>query len=149
VTTLLIALALGAPAPKTDAKPPADEHPLIGEWIVDSHVSSGKPLPRLAKQEKVTITKDRWKVKGVSEAESCLTIDPKKDPPTIDVWNPSQGDEKALTAKGIYKLEGDTLTVCYRLNGDRPTKSESPPMSRVYMMTLKRVKKDDAPGDKK
>jgi uncharacterized protein (TIGR03067 family) len=149
VTTLLLALALGAPAPKTDAKPPAEEHPLIGEWVVESEVSSGKPIAKNGKPARATITSDRWKSKAVSEIECCLTVNAKKDPSQIDFWNPTQGDEEALTAKGIYKLEGDTLTVCYGLNGERPTKFDSLPKSRVYMMTLKRSKKDETPGERK
>lgn len=149
MTTLLLALALGAPAPKSEPKPATDEHPLIGAWVVDSEVSSGKPIAKVGKPIRVTVTSDRWKVGIEGETESFLSVNPKKDPPIIDVWLPTQGDEEALNAKGIYKLEGDTLTVYYRLMGERPTKFESLPKSRVYMMTLKRVKKEVAPGVKK
>jgi uncharacterized protein (TIGR03067 family) len=140
VTLLLLALALGAPAPKTDAKPPADQHPLIGEWVVESEVSSGKPM-NVSKRARVILTSDRWKIKIEGETESCLSVNPKKDPPTIDVWNPTQGDEEASTCKGIYKLEGDTLTFCYSYK-DRPTKFESPPKSGIWLMKLKRVKSE-------
>lgn len=149
MTTLLLALTLAAPAPKAVSKPATDDHPLIGEWVVESEVSSGKPIAKVGKPARVTITSDRWKSKVVGEIECCLTVDSKKDPPQIDFWSPSQGDEKPLTAKGIYKLEGDTLTMYYRLNGERPTKLESLPKSHVYMMSLKRVNKDESPGEKK
>jgi uncharacterized protein (TIGR03067 family) len=137
---LLLAFALAAPGPKDPPKPPA-ENPLLGEWVVESHVASGKPLPRFGKPERVTITKDRWKVTKELESESNLTLDPTKDPPHIDVWVPAQGDDdKDSRARGIYKLDGDTLVVCYTLSVDRPTKFESPPKSGMWMMTLKRVK---------
>jgi len=148
VTTLLLALALGAPAPKAEAKPPADEHPLIGEWAVESEVSSGKPIANVGKRARVILTSDRWKIKIEGETESCLSVNPKKDPPTIDVWVPSQADDELSTCRGIYKLEGDTLTFCYS-HKERPTKFESPPKSGIYLMTLKRVKKNDTPGEKK
>ena len=73
-----------------------------------------------------------------AESEANLTLDPTKDPPQIDVWVPVQGDEMDVNARGIYKLEGDTLTVSYRLGGERATKFESLPKSGVYVMTLKR-----------
>jgi uncharacterized protein (TIGR03067 family) len=149
VSTLLLALALGAPAPKADAKPPADEHPLMGEWVVESEVYSGKPK-NVSKRAGVILTSDRWKIKIKGETESCLSVDPKKDPPTIDVWVPVQGDEEESRSrcKGIYKLEGDTLTICYSYK-DRPTKFESPAKSEIWLMKLKRVKSDVEPGEKK
>lgn len=147
MTTLLLALAIAAPAPKADPKPATDEHPLIGEWVVESEVVSGKPM-NVSKRARVVLTSDRWKIKIEGDTESCLSINSKKDPPTIDVWVPSQGDEEASTCRGIYKLDGDTLTISYSLR-DRPTKFESPPKSGIYLMTLKRVKKDIAPGEKK
>jgi uncharacterized protein (TIGR03067 family) len=140
VNTLFLALALGAPAPKADAKPATDDHPLIGEWVVESEVSSGKPM-NVTKRARVILTSDRWKIKIEGETESCLSVNPKKDPPTIDIWVPTQGDEDTSNAKGIYKLEGDTLTVCYSYK-DRPTKFESPPKSGIWLMKLKRVKSE-------
>ena len=139
---LFLAFALAAPGPKVDPKPASTEHPLKGEWVVESHVASGKPLAPIGKPERITITHDRWKIGVEGKTESCLTIDASKDPPQIDVWVPTQGDEDEARCRGIYKLEGDTLTVCYRMGKERPTKFESPPKSGVWMMTLKRVKKE-------
>jgi uncharacterized protein (TIGR03067 family) len=138
--TLLLALAIAAPGPKDAPKSPA-ENPLLGDWLVESHIASGKPIPQVGKSERITISKDRWKVMTEGESESNLTLDATKDPPHIDVWVPAQGDDDKFTrARGIYKLDGDTLVVCYTLSGDRPTKFESTQKSGVWMMTLKRVK---------
>lgn len=141
MTTFLLALAILAPGPKADAKPlPAGTNPLIGEWVVDSHVSSGKPIGRVGKPERITITEDRWKIGLEGMTESCLTVDSKKG--HIDVWVPSQGNEDVPNASGIYKLEGDKLTMCYRIDGKRPENFESGPKSGNWLITLKRVKKD-------
>ena len=141
MTALLLAFAIAAPAPKVDGKPaPAEINPLIGEWIVDSHVSSGKPIARAAKPERITITEDRWKIGVEGMTESCLTIDAKKG--HIKIWVPAQGDEEFTSALGIFKVEGETLTVCYRFDGKRPEKFESLPKSGNSMMTLKRFKKN-------
>jgi len=135
---LFLALILAAPAAKGGPGPaPAADHPLVGEWVVESHVASGKPLPRFGKAERVTVTRDRWKVTKESETESNLSVDPVKDPPQIDVWVPDQDEE--VRCRGIYRLESDTLTVCYTLGADRPTKFESLPNSGVYLLTLTRV----------
>jgi len=135
---LVLALALATAASKDGTKPaPTVQPPLAGEWVVNSHVASGKPFPRIGKTERVTIARDRWKVTKESETESYLSLDPAKDPPQIDVWLPDQDGE--VRCRGIYRLEGDTLTVCYTLGPDRPTKYESLPKSGLYLLTLKRV----------
>jgi uncharacterized protein (TIGR03067 family) len=131
---------LSAPAPKEAAKPAAADNPLLGEWVVESHLASGKPMPVRARPERVMITKDRWKVGKAFETESLLWLDPTKDPPLVDIWVPAQGEESR--ARGIYKVDGDVLTICYSLGTERPTKFESTPKSGNWLITLKRVKKD-------
>jgi uncharacterized protein (TIGR03067 family) len=142
VNPVLIGLALtvAAPGPKEAPKPPAADNPLLGEWVVESHIASGKPIPIRDKPERVMITKDLWKVGKELKTESNLWLDPTKDPPQIDVWVPDQGDE--TRNRGIYKLIGDTLTICYSTGPERPTKFESLPKSRNWLITLRRVKKD-------
>jgi uncharacterized protein (TIGR03067 family) len=136
--SLLLALAVAAPGPKDGGKPPAAaDHALVGEWVVESHIASGRPLPQVGKAERITISRDRWKVTKELESESCLSLDPTKNPPQIDVWVPAQEEE--ARCRGIYKIEGDMLTVCYTMGKDRPTKFESAPKSGVWLMTLKRL----------
>jgi uncharacterized protein (TIGR03067 family) len=105
--------------------------------VVEAHVAAGKSLPRFGKVERVAITRDRWNVTKELEAESCLSLDPAKDPPHIDVWVPDQDGE--VRCRGIYRLESDTLTVCYTIGPDRLSKFESLPKFGVYLLTLKRV----------
>jgi len=135
-----LALAAAAPAPKDAPKARAVESSLLGQWVVESHVASGKLLRPIGKPERITITKDRWIVVTNGESDANLTLGPTNDPAHIDVWVPVQGNEMDANARGIYKLEGDTLTVSYRLGGERATKFESLPKSGVYLMTLKRIK---------
>lgn len=142
IASLILTLALAAPAPKDGAKAatPTD-HPLVGEWVIESHVASGKPLPQFGRPERITITRDRWKIFKEIGAESCVSVDATKDPPHVDVWVPSQEEDQ--TCRGIYKIEGDTLTVCYRPGKERPTRFESTPKSGIWLMTLKRVRAKD------
>jgi len=76
--------------------------------------------------------------------QGTYKTDTKKDPAEIDIMPPSEKAGRG-TIRGIFKIEGDTLTLCVtggKDDGDRPAKFESPEGSQVMLMTLKRAKKD-------
>jgi uncharacterized protein (TIGR03067 family) len=140
MNTLFAGLALVAAAPGLkDA--PAKPATLEGEWAVESSVVGGKSDGILEKSpiDKIVITADKWQVVrgGRSEYLANLYVDPKKDPPHMDVG----GGERVEVCKAVYKLEGNTLTICYELGSERPKKVESPEGSRIRMMVLKRIAK--------
>ena len=66
-----------------------------------------------------------------------FVTDAKQSPPTIDIG--AGGGQY----RGIYKVEGDTLTLCV-VNGDRerPKTFESTAEKRTTIWVFKRVKKD-------
>jgi RNA polymerase sigma-70 factor (ECF subfamily) len=86
--------------------------------------------------DKITVT-----VKG-EDRVATYKLDAEAKPKTIDiVYNrPGQDDEVIM---GIYKLEGDKLTICGgRANKtERPTEFESKEDSGIVLMVLKREKK--------
>jgi uncharacterized protein (TIGR03067 family) len=130
-------MTIGAPGLKDLPKPAPSDNQLLGEWVVESHMYSGKPIRQTGKPDRVTITKYHWVV-NESEAETNLALDPTKDPPQINWWIPAQGEETRV--RGIYKMQGDTLTVCYSIGPERPKEFDSPARSQIWLMTLKRVK---------
>jgi uncharacterized protein (TIGR03067 family) len=74
---------------------------------------------------------------------ATVRIDPTTTPKQIDMtYDPSDG--KGLggpTVNGIYKLEGDTLTICYAGRGeDRPTEFASRPGTKGSLSVQRRVK---------
>jgi uncharacterized protein (TIGR03067 family) len=71
---------------------------------------------------------------------ASYTADPKKEPAEIDVVGP--GGKKDPPILGIFKTDGDTLTLAMSKDGTRPTKFESPAGSRVMVITMKRAKKE-------
>ena len=140
-TTILTGLAIliGAPALKD---PPAKPPTIEGEWTVESSVAGGKDDGLLSKSpiDKIIITADRWIVvrNGVSSAGSEIAVDLKQDPPHLDIGVMGKG----TGSRAVFKLEGDTLSVCYILGGaERPSKVESPLNSNLRLMTLKRIMK--------
>ena len=103
-----------------DAKQEFDK--LQGEWTLVSTEVGGKKRPNTVNAvSKLTISENQWVVTYrdfASNARSTIEIDPSKDPKTIDLT--LRGEEEP--ARGIYKLEGDTLTVCRNalVGGERP-----------------------------
>ena len=143
---IVMALAVGAPA----KDPPKKEPPsIVGEWAGEKAVSGGKELPVPDGGVVFTFTADGgviFKEAGrgrEDRAGATYKVDPKKDPAEIDLIPPP--DKKEPMLQGIYKLDGDTLTLCFgrgRPGAERPKSFESPEGAETVVMTLKRKKKE-------
>ena len=135
-----VGLALGfgaAAAPGLKGPPPAGAD-LAGEWVCEERLIGGRPDPNVAKDRpRFAVSAGQWRVWGATDwgNSSPLELNPAADPPELTV----RGRGDPLT--GIYRLDGDTLTVCYVLgSGARPTAFTSPPDTPIRLMVLRRVK---------
>ena len=135
----LAGLALGAPGSKG---PPKKDPPIVGVWACESYVLGGDPVTDTDVAFEFTAGGRLLsrKADGTALSDSSpspYTTDPAADPARID-WTPS-----GPGVVGIYKVEGDTLTLCFCSTGDgkRPTAFTSPAGSRVLLMTFRRVEK--------
>ena len=139
--TLGLALVVTAPAPKVAPKK-AEVPPLLGEWQCVEFVGGGrKAAPQEVAQIGIEFTADgkfrmRW---GKDISEGTYAIDPAKDPAHLDCMT----DKNRKGGGMIYKVEKDQLTICGNDGGrgERPTKFESPPGTRIVLLTYKRVEK--------
>jgi uncharacterized protein (TIGR03067 family) len=137
-----LALSLGAQGAKDDPKKDA---PIVGEWLGVKAVAGGKERPVPAGGITFAFTADgKFIVKeGKREKpdEGTYKLDAGKDPAEIDILPPAEKKDRGAI-QGIYKVDGDTLTICLARGPgvERPKKFESP--EGVMLMTFKRAKKD-------
>ena len=114
-----------------------------GKWVQVSTTIDGKSLEEdelknrfvVFKGEKLTLL-----YKDKERGTISLKIDPSKSPAQIDATF-EDGPRKGETLKGIYKFDGDTLTLCFVLpSKDRPTEFASKPGSGTLLFVHKRAK---------
>jgi uncharacterized protein (TIGR03067 family) len=114
---------------------------LEGTWNGVSATVNGKPFSEsTVKLLRLTLTKDRYKTEKGSEVlfDSTYEVDRSKQPNQINMVG-TEGDLKGKQAQGIYRLDGDTLQMCYTLPGKpRPTGFESAVGSEAHLITWKR-----------
>jgi len=117
-----------------------DKKPLEGKWTIESITRDGKAddalkgATRVHEGDKYTITPAKDS-KGTA-TEGTFTVDAEKK--TIDM-KPSSGTFKGKTLLGVYKLDGDTLTVAFT-ETERPTGFESKEGSKVVVAVMKKTK---------
>jgi uncharacterized protein (TIGR03067 family) len=140
-----VALWAAAPIPAGGAKKARpDKEAIQGTWIWVSAEAGGKKKPDgefKAKQVATVIRGDTMTVrhKGRETQSAKYRLDPTKSPKEIDLTI-EQGD-RTFVLKGIYLLEGDSLTICQGGPDDaRPKKFASEAGPAFGVLRLKREK---------
>lgn len=142
-SSLLVGLALVVGAPGAKEEPKKEAASIVGEWVGEKAVRGGKetPVPEGGITFTFTTEGKMMVSQGGKASQEAIAykVDLKKKPAEISMEAP--GDKG--TIKGIFKIEGDTLTLCIAQgkDGEQPTKFESGEGSKTMLMTLKRKKK--------
>jgi uncharacterized protein (TIGR03067 family) len=141
ILMLSIATAVGNDK-KADDAIAADLKALVGKWKIEKAEIGGKESLALFKELKFEITEGgKYALELGVKDEGTFTVDPGKSPKEMDIKGEA-GPNKGKTIKAIYKIDGDTMTICYELGGgDRPTKFETKPDTKLFLAVYKREKK--------
>src|SRR5262245_2481462 len=98
-----------------------DAAKLEGAWVGTSWKRGEGEVPKDKVQTELTIAKDTYEFpKGINRIskKGAIKVDAAKG--TID-FTPEDGPSSGRTLQGIYKVDGDTLTLCFTTAGrDRP-----------------------------
>jgi len=149
-TSLLVGLAVTVGAPVTKEKDPPKEAAIVGEWEGTKAVAGGKEMPVPEGGIRFEFTADGKLIihEGKKDQPDTGTykVDTKKDPAELDMIPPvNQKVAAPPSIPGIFKVDGDTLTLCFSKGPEattkRPTKFESTDGSDTILITMKRVKK--------
>ena len=140
----LCCVALAALTSGLRADEKADEWKgLKGTWKVEKAVLRGQDTTDAFKSAVLTMSDDGKYVVdfGGMQDKGTIAVDPAKKPKRMTITGtegPNQG--KALPA--VYELTGDTLKICYQLEGkDPPAGLESKAGTSTLFIEYKRDKK--------
>ncbi len=120
----------------------ADKSPIDGKWTIESVTRDGRKDDAFTGASRVheggTYTMKAAEGKTLPTSEGTFTAD--ADKKTIDM-KPTGGRYKDKTLLGVYKLDGDTLTIAFAEPGkDRPKEFTSKEGSGVVVAVMKKAK---------
>ena len=137
---LLTVLAIGADTPQLPSDKELDK--LQGEWLGVSFEANGNSVSTANAGWKVTVKGNKVAVHfGVVPFDGRLVVGSVGNQKTLDIVETKSGQNQVrMEITGIYKLEQDRLTVCYRFGTKRPpsefrTNGPSDTMMQVFDRT--------------
>jgi uncharacterized protein (TIGR03067 family) len=139
LAVLALGLLVAADKAKDDAKD--DQKAIQGTWTAVSVEQGGEKQPEdKVKDARITFEAGgKASLKhGDKEKQLTYELDATKDPKQITVKG-----EDGKTQRGIYKIDGDTLTICMgeEDSNERPTEFSTKAGSKAHLVVLKREKK--------
>ena len=117
---------------------------LQGSWNIKILEVNGAPMP--AGTAQIIVQGESFTTTAMGAPyDGAIIIDPMAKPKSLDLIF-ATGPEKGNRSLGIYKLDGDTWTICLTLTGTkRPSKFATTPKSGLALETLERHQQETPP----
>jgi RNA polymerase sigma factor (sigma-70 family) len=117
-----------------------DQDKIVGTWAYVSVETQGEKVREDVKEARMTFAAaGKFTVKtNKGEKEGTFKLGPAKKPKEITTTN-----DQGKTHNGIYKLDGDRLTICIHQEdgADRPTEFKTRKGTKLVLVILQREKK--------
>jgi uncharacterized protein (TIGR03067 family) len=143
LAALPVVVALGTGArPGDDEKVKQIRAEMNGTWIPSAAELDGEALPEsVFKTIKLVMKDDKYTATvGEQVDEGTVTLDVESDPAGMEIKG-TKGPNEGKSIPAIYELKGDTLKVCYNLEGKkRPKEFKTTAGSKYYLVTYEREK---------
>lgn len=123
------------PTRKAESKARTDAELVEGTWVIVGLEAGGKAEPEANyRGNTLTFTQNKATLKEGKYApiDFAWALDPTKSPKTIDLT------AKAVTIRGVYRFDGDDLTLCLSIGPNRPTDFATKAGGDTEVFTLKR-----------
>jgi uncharacterized protein (TIGR03067 family) len=141
---LMCWMVLGAGLAPVLAQPARDDRTLQGTWTATRAERDGKAADDVI-GNRLSLTANRFQIHskdGTRLYAGTVKMDPSVKPAAIDFQH-TEGSLKGTVWKGIYAIDGDTLTVCDNapeVGKSRPTAFKAKSRSGYVLVTFKRAK---------
>ena len=113
-----------------------------GTWLPTRAELGGKPMQDdFLTNTVLKLVQGNYEVtvRGLPD-KGAYTLDAGSKPKTLDITG-SEGPNAGKKILCIYELKGNTLKICYGLDGSaRPTEFKSPPATKYFLVTYERKK---------
>jgi uncharacterized protein (TIGR03067 family) len=136
-------LALSAGADPLDKAAMKELKALEGDWVVVRFEAGGKKhMAGPDEQVILTFRGAKWTFSAAAEQGEVLALDAASSPKLIDLKKTRRGGG-GLVREGIYKLDGDTLTLALYQGTEkkRPTSFDTPTEAGMVVFVLRRAKR--------
>lgn len=145
--TVAFSLAIGCSKNASTTGSDPSKTGIEGGWTLTSVEVGGKKVPDAefaklpAEERKFSATSDKLNTTADGKPLAIsYKLNPATTPPEVELTK-TGADGKPSTLYGIYKLEGDLLTICAAesdKSADRPKEFKSTPENKAIIMVLKK-----------
>lgn len=140
----LMVVGLAAGFAVAQDKPAFDAAKLVGSWTITGGMKAGEKADTTKYKDPAVFDKDTIAFKTEDGAfKFKYTADAKASPVAVELEILEPEGFKGAKAKGIIKLDGDKMTLCYNpeAEGKRPEKFESTKDNKFFLFEMTKAKK--------